>query len=157
MRFCKQILFFRKIRYSRIRKGLIHMGFWRELFRDRVKVTVLTGYSEAAHWVSIENSDSSGEIYIALPNGKKRICRPIAINWVKSPPSDTDLPVTATFAGHEGMAAGTSISGEGRDNSTAYVTVWDCEANERMTWQIDCTAAQYRHIKRLFNRATRSH
>ncbi|MFX3618220.1 MAG: hypothetical protein ACE3JK_11900 [Sporolactobacillus sp.] len=134
------------------------MSFWRELFRDRVKVTVLTGYSEAAHWVYIENSDNSGEIYIALPNGKKRICRPIAINWLNSSPIETDLPVTGAFAGHgEGVASGTVISGEMPDNSTAYVTVWDYEANERMTWCIDCTAAQYQHIKRLFNRATRSH
>ncbi|CAM3154965.1 hypothetical protein [Sporolactobacillus spathodeae] len=133
------------------------MGFWRELFRDRVKVGVCTDYPEAAHWIYVEDGDKSGEVYLVLPTGKKRICRPIAIHWINEPRHLTGSEFTEQkLAGADQLSGSDTWIGSESARPTASLTVWDNETNERMVWSVSCTAAQFRHIRRIFNRADRA-
>ncbi|MFT8364226.1 MAG: hypothetical protein ABF586_12565 [Sporolactobacillus sp.] len=128
------------------------MRFWQNYFKKRVKVDVWTHYSEAAHWMYVENGSQPNQIFLTLPTGKKRICRPISINWIDPSLNDGDIEI-AVDSWLESKPTGEADWHQ----PTASLTVWDEEAGERLVWAVYCTYRQFRQIRRIFNRAARAH
>lgn len=142
-------------------KGGVSMGFWKQVFRPRVPVAVLSGGhvltdkvegKGLVNRISVMKGRKSGEVEIATMFGQKHFTFS-RISWEPSGSRSVGKAAGgaiagAIIAGPLGGIAGAAIGAKKKDNSTAYVYLIDEEGIEHEV-HIKCTKEQYTQISRI--------
>lgn len=136
-------------------------SFWRELFRKRVQIKVLSGghaltdLDEAKGIlknVALLKGDKSGEVIAVSMYGRKTFTFK-RISWERNESRSAGKAaagaiVAGALTGGLGAIAGAAIGGRKKDNSTAFIYLLD-DLDEEVEIHIECTKQLYTEIDRL--------
>ncbi|PJN91397.1 hypothetical protein [Bacillus sp. mrc49] len=137
------------------------MGFWKQVFRPRVPVAVLSGGHALTDNVegkglvnrmSVMKGRKSGEVEIATLFGQKHFTFS-RISWEPSGSRSVGKAAGGAIlgtvvAGPLGTIAGAALGAKKKDNSTAYLYLVDEEGVNHEV-HIKCTQDQYRQISNI--------
>lgn len=137
------------------------MGFWKQVFRARVPVSVLSGGhvltdndqgKGMVNKISVMKGRESGEVEIATLFGQK-FFKFARISWEQHGSRSAGKAATGAIlgtvvAGPLGTIAGAAIGGKKKDTSTAYLYLVDEEGVEHEV-HIQCSKEQYTQISRI--------